>query len=299
MALDGRGGGLWIGAGVANVLGTCIDRNEAIPGPGAGGEGGAVYGPAHMENCTVVLNKAFAAGGVFNAWMKNCIHWFNTPVAIPAPGPVTYSDVEGGLGGVGNIAGNPDLWDPVGGDYHLLASSPCIDTGDPLSPPDPDGSRADMGCHYYDPSYAATYCTAGVSASGCQAMIGSIGVPSASAPSGFDVTASTVEATKNGLFYFGVNGRKVPATPWGTSSSFQCVQPPVRRGPVLASGGSSGCTGSFSFDLNARWCPACPKPAHNPGAGAIVDGQWWYRDPFSTSGATTALSDAIEFQVFP
>jgi parallel beta-helix repeat protein len=52
--------------------------------------------------------------------------------------------------GLGNIlldpcfrAGNPY-------DYQLQANSPCIDTGDPSSPLDPDGTRADMGCNFFD-----------------------------------------------------------------------------------------------------------------------------------------------------
>jgi len=35
-------------------------------------------------------------------------------------------------------------------DYQLQANSPCIDAGDPASPLDPDGTRADMGCYFFD-----------------------------------------------------------------------------------------------------------------------------------------------------
>jgi len=35
-------------------------------------------------------------------------------------------------------------------DVRLRADSPCIDAGDPDSPPDPDGTRADIGCFYFD-----------------------------------------------------------------------------------------------------------------------------------------------------
>jgi len=59
------------------------------------------------------------------------------------------------------------------------------------------------------------------------------------------------------------------------------------------------CDGSFFQDLNALWCPSCPKPGHNPGAGATVQAQLWYRDPANTSNQTTSLSDAIEFVVAP
>ena len=44
---------------------------------------------------------------------------------------------------------------------------------------------------------------------------------------------------------------------------------------------------------------ACPKPAHNPGAGALMQAQLWYRDPLTTANQTSSMSDAIEFYVTP
>ena len=49
-----------------------------------------------------------------------------------------------------NIEGKPQF---VGGrdyDYNLQVISPAIDAGDPDSPEDPDGTRADIGCHFFD-----------------------------------------------------------------------------------------------------------------------------------------------------
>ena len=145
---------------------------------------------------------------------------------------------------------------------------------------------------------ATSYCTAGTSASGCRASLQATGSPSATAASGFLVDATQVEAQKDGLIFFGVNGRMANA--WGNGTSFQCVAPPVMRAGVLSGAGTLGtCDGSFSQDLNARWCPACPKPTQNPGAGAVVQAQLWYRDPSNTSNQPTSLSDAIEFCVGP
>ena len=52
--------------------------------------------------------------------------------------------------GSGIIRENPDFVDPEQGDYHLTVDSPCIDAGNPNSPQDPDGTRADMGAFYYN-----------------------------------------------------------------------------------------------------------------------------------------------------
>jgi predicted DNA-binding protein with PD1-like motif len=38
-------------------------------------------------------------------------------------------------------------------------------------------------------------------------------------------------------------------------------------------------------------------PAKNPGVGALVQAQLWYRDPLNTSYRKTSFSDAIEFGV--
>ena len=147
-------------------------------------------------------------------------------------------------------------------------------------------------------SLAETYCTAGTSASGCQATLSSVGSPSATDTSGFALSATGVEGGKDGLFFFGSNGRQANA--WGTGTSFQCVVPPVRRAGLLSGSGSSGaCDGSFSQDLNAYWCASCPKPGANPGPGAVVQAQLWYRDPMNTSNQTTSLSNALEFTLAP
>ena len=143
-----------------------------------------------------------------------------------------------------------------------------------------------------------SYCQAGTSASGCTATVGVSGSPSATAPSGFFLTAQNVEGARAGLFIY--SGGPKHKVPWGNGTSFRCTTPPVSRsGPLPVSGTLGACDGSFSLDLNALWCPTCPKAASNPGEGAGVQVQLWYRDPLSTSNQATSFSDAVEFWVGP
>jgi len=43
----------------------------------------------------------------------------------------TYSDIQDGWGGVGNIDVDPLFVDPLNSDFHLQSASPCIDAGNP------------------------------------------------------------------------------------------------------------------------------------------------------------------------
>jgi len=144
-------------------------------------------------------------------------------------------------------------------------------------------------------SASVAYCTSGTSANGCTAHIGSSGTASASATTGFTLFATDVEGLKDGLFFFGTNGQQ--ANSWGNGTSFQCVTPPVMRAGIVTGTGTAGqCNNLIQTDLAARWTA---KPNQNPGAGAVVQAQLWYRDPQNTSNQTTSLSDALEFTVCP
>ena len=128
-----------------------------------------------LENVTIIENSAYHGGGIYchesSPSFKNCILWNDYPQEIyfyvnstSAPDTIiiSYSDIQGGEEGIvtynngianwleGNIDADPLFLDPSNGDYHLTENSPCIDAGDPDSPLDPDGTRADMGAYYYD-----------------------------------------------------------------------------------------------------------------------------------------------------
>ena len=136
-----------------------------------------------------------------------------------------------------------------------------------------------------------TYCTAKTTSSGCVPTLTPAGVASASAGSGFTLTASQVEPSNNGLFFYGQNGpAAIPAL-----GGFLCVNPPILRTPVTNSGGIAICTGNLTVDFNA-YIASGSDPALV--AGSVVHGQWWFRDPPDpTSGS--GLTEGVTFVICP
>ena len=105
----------------------------------AGESGGGIYNTAVtfpvMINCTFGNNAASSGGAVFYGFslsiVRNCIVSGNIPDSFSGPGTptVTFSAVEGGFSGIGNIDVDPMFVDPLNGDFHLASGSPCIDAG--------------------------------------------------------------------------------------------------------------------------------------------------------------------------
>jgi hypothetical protein len=95
-----------------------------------------------VTNCTFSGNKSNdTGGGIINNSSSsltaiNCILWGNIPNEIinydypSSSDAVTYSDVQGGWAGTGNINADPCFVNPDANDYHLKPDSPCIDAGD-------------------------------------------------------------------------------------------------------------------------------------------------------------------------
>ena len=99
------------------------------------------------------FEKNTGAGGG-TATVKNCIFsesivspTFCDPLSVLT---VSYSlSTSGDLNGSNNLSGNPLFISPSTGNFMLQAASPCIDAGDPDSPPDPDSSLPDLGAHFF------------------------------------------------------------------------------------------------------------------------------------------------------
>jgi hypothetical protein len=129
------GGGILFSASIASVVNTIINGNSSR-------WGGGVYfssSPAYLTNCTIVRNNATDtnSGGLHSAnsapKLVNVILWENAPVQIFKAGTgdpvVTYSDIDGGYSGTGNINASPLFVSIAQQDYHLTSSSPAINVG--------------------------------------------------------------------------------------------------------------------------------------------------------------------------
>jgi hypothetical protein len=181
------GGGILCGAlGVsgADVISSLVVRNTARGSTLA--YGGGVYNlfTGLVANCTICDNVATGtlvdaqAGGLYDLYFgvpRNCIVYFNG-----APSNANIRLSNGCLntcatplpGGTGNIADNPGFAARAAGDYRLLASSPCVDTGSNMPwmafAEDLDGharlydDRVDMGAYEFVPEPAGVLILGGV-----------------------------------------------------------------------------------------------------------------------------------------
>ncbi len=115
------GGGFCDGPGP--LINCVIINNTARTGGGVS----FCWGP--ITNCTIAGNRAENEGGllVCDGPITNCIIWNNSPHQLYGSPSITYSNIQGGWPGVGNIDAEPLLTF----DGHLRAGSVCIDAGDP------------------------------------------------------------------------------------------------------------------------------------------------------------------------
>lgn len=131
------GGGISCGGFSFPTIKNCTIFNN-ISEQSGGGIHFHVDGSPTILHCTISGNSAYSGGGIAcydgSLTITNCILWGNSATQVwpeihysLTPPVVTYSDVQGGWSGTGNIDADPLFIG--GGDYHLSEGSPCIDTG--------------------------------------------------------------------------------------------------------------------------------------------------------------------------
>ena len=132
-----KGGGIFSYGDGSPIVENCIVSGNAST------YGGGIHcdwnGSGSIVNCTISRNHASSMGGGIlcsdsaNPIVTNCILWGDTApsgpeIRVSSSSPeITYSDVQGGWEGAGNIDADPAFagwWD-----FHLLPGSPCIDRG--------------------------------------------------------------------------------------------------------------------------------------------------------------------------
>ncbi len=160
------------GGGICGMSykGNIIITNCTITGNSAQLFGGGIdnHSGSKITNCVFSGNSARQGGGIVNhlfarPTLTNCILSINLPQQIldyEKTASVTYSNIQGGWAGEGNIDADPcfvepgywdandtpddvndDFW--VEGDYYLLPDSLCIDAGNPDYLPEPDETDID------------------------------------------------------------------------------------------------------------------------------------------------------------
>ena len=156
----GKGGAIYVAASQPIFKNCVFATNSAV-------QGGAIYstsqpGVARLSftNCHFIRNAASTAGGAFYGavtngggppmnrnefYLTNCLVWDNTAPDQPmfksqlyegantSQLTATYSDIQAGFTGTGNLNQDPLFVDATMGDYHLRAGSPAINGGEPTS----------------------------------------------------------------------------------------------------------------------------------------------------------------------
>ncbi len=147
------GGGITVSSGYDQGIQV---YNNTIVGNSAAGyysdnDGGGLYyshrdsaESNYLRNNIIAFNEN--GGGVFSSFSDSGgLIWDYNLVFGNEP-----YDYDGFEPGPHDIQADPLFVDRFSGDYNLLPNSPCIDAGDPDSPLDPDGTRADIGAYYFD-----------------------------------------------------------------------------------------------------------------------------------------------------
>ncbi|MEZ6015400.1 MAG: hypothetical protein R3F49_09825 [Planctomycetota bacterium] len=262
------------------------------------GDGVEVAGGAFdVRQVTAVGNGGFGVRGTagWSGRLLDSIVWNNAAGAFTGigAGRVRYSNGDAALAGtVGNIFADPQFVNLASNDLRLQSTSPCINSGDPASPSDPDSTRADMGALFFNVCEPNVFC-AQTAYPPCTPSFEYRGFASLSSLDPFWLRLQDSPTLSFAIFFYGIG------QPISTPGAFGtlCVAGPFQRLAPIASGGNVAegpCAGRFELDFNS-YLRSGADPAIVVGSNVI--GHFWYR--YSGAPGNAAFSQAIEMPVCP
>ena len=167
------GGGMF-NADAQPTISNCLFLNNTTTSEGAGIANGGGTASTKIMNCTFYGNTGLnTINNQSNVTITNSIVWGNGGGI--SNGTVTYSNVQGGFSGTGNLNTDPRFVNAGGGDFRLQQCSPAIDNGTNSNAPTTDFvgntrpfnatgvSNADMGAYEYQSTYDVCTACAGIS----------------------------------------------------------------------------------------------------------------------------------------
>ena len=150
---NGGGAGIYTDFGPGAVVTNCtFIGNSALYGGGTDIQDVSPNPGPIVTNCTFAGNKARSGsgGGLYfddsgGSTATNCIFWGDTGGELSSNGGsqlITFSDIQNGYPGTGNIKADPMFVNAAYSDLHLKSGSLCIGTGTATGAPatDKDGN---------------------------------------------------------------------------------------------------------------------------------------------------------------
>jgi len=296
-------------SGGACQVGAADFSNCVFSGNHAVVSGGALRGTQeNLALSTFVRNSAGAQGACLftgASIASNCIIARNSLPQINGSPDVTFSLIDTGYPGLGNLSGDPGFRNPIVGDYRLDAGSPCIDAGkDAVLPADAldidgdgdtdepipfdrlggeriRGAGVDLGAHesMLGCGDIAYFCAALPNSTGAGCEIAFQGSP-AFAAQDFRLSATGVPANTTGIFAYGQRAVQIPF-----GDGLRCIGGLSFRLPPLV-----------TADQDGTALATLPLPSGGPGSihtGSTWNFQFWYVDAGGPGGSGFNLSDAV------
>ena len=291
------GGGLWIGSGSNTLLRYCTVVDNHATNQTAGGLRVQSASPTIVG---VIFWDNSGSGGAQGSANQ-----------VTGSANVTYSIVEGGFTGTGNLSGDPQFTDIGAGDYSLTIASPGIDAGDNSAVPagivldfaqnarfidEPgvadtgNGSApiVDIGAFEFQGAQGGVgtnYCTSSANSTGAAATISASG--SASLAANDLVLSADNHPGQPGIFIAGPAQAQLPFF-----NGFLCIDPNgLQRFAAVALPVGGVATEAVDYATSA-------PGGLNVMAGTAFHYQRWFRDP-AAGGSNADFTDGLEVQHTP